>query len=440
MHMARVSLVSCSAVLLALALAGPAGAWSKPQRLSPAPGKGANSFSVSSPAAAVEPGGEAVVAWGGSAHSPPPSRAAGELRVAVGRRGRFHAPQRLGRGDDPVVAIGPGGTAVVAWTALPGTVMAALRRPGRRFGRPVTLARGTNLAFGVRVAVARDGAVAVVWHRWGSGRPLRDTAFAALGSGRGLGRGVALATAARIDTLDVAFDAAGTAVLAWVQQEQRGAQPATVAVSRRPPGGAVTPPREVYRGLAYGAQLALEPGGRAGLAWIANYGPESGTFGPIQTALEQPGGAFEAPVVAPAASRARTFAVRAAFGRDQELLALWQERSTGTTIDPGGPLLWSTRSAGAAFGPRGVLATGTVFDPALSPTGDGDAVAAWSDPRLRMARYRSRSGWRALAPPPGVPRRLRGALPTRAIAAAGRQLVAAWRDARARVVASARRL
>ena len=86
---------------------------------------------------------------------------------------------------------------------------------------------------------------------------------------------------------------------------------------------------------------------------------------------------------------------------------------------------------GGAFGASTVLASGRAADPQVAALADG-AIVAWSQPRLRMARFTA-GDWRKVAPPRGIP-----ADSGRAMAAGGTGVLVAWLDGRGRLRAAAR--
>jgi hypothetical protein len=340
-----------------------------------------------------------------------------KVRVALLRGRRFGSVRALGRGRDAVAAIGPGGTAAVAWTGRRDDLRVAVRAPGSgRFGTPVRLAR-----YGAepRVAVSAAGEVAVTWLDRGRDRV---RALAAFGGAGGFGRAVALDTASYVYPVEAAYDGGGDLALAWSAQAEPGAGPTwTVKVIHRTPAGGLGAVQEAGSGYAYDVRLARTAAGATGVSWIGNSGPESGTLGPTWVAIAPAGGAFDRPV-SPEPDNARTLGARiAAVG--ESLLTVYTMRR--------GPLRATVRQVDGAFGAASLLAEGRADDPEVAPLADG-AIVAWSAPRTRLSRFTS-GDWRTVAPPKGIP-----AGAERALAAGGSTALLAWLDKRGRVRASAR--
>jgi hypothetical protein len=399
---------AAGALAVGLALIAPATAeaagWSRAATLSPRAG------GLGTPAVAVNAAGEGVVASAGSRIASP-----GAVRATLVRGPRFGTSQALGRGREIVAAIGPGGTAAVAWTGRGDSLKVAVRRPGARFGRALTLA-----GYGAepRVAVAASGEVAVTWlarHR--------DfvRAKAAFGSADGFGAPVPLDTASFIYPVELAFDGSGDLAMAWSAQSVPGSGPTwTVKAIHRGPDGSLGAVQEPASGYAYDVRLARSAAGGTYLSWIGNSGPESGTLGPTQTAIAPAGGGFDTPA-SPEPKNVRTLGARVAAVGDS-LLTIYTMRK--------GPLRAAMRTTGAGFRTISVLTRSAAQDPEL----DG-SLATWSQPRTRMARRLPGGRWSRLRPPRGVP-----SLPVRATAAEDRRVILAWLDRRGRVRAAARTL
>ena len=399
---------AAGALAVGLALIAPAGAdaagWSRAATLSP---RGAG---LGTPAVAVNAAGEGIVASAGGGIASPRA-----VRAALVRGRRFGKPRALGRGRDVVAAIGPGGTAAVAWTGRGDALKVAVRRPGGRFGTARKLA-----GYGAepRVAVAASGEVAVTWldrHRDFT------RAMAAFGTADGFGAPVPLDTASFAYPVELAFDGTGDLAMAWSAQSEPGSGPTwTVKVIHRGPDGSLGAVQEPASGYAYDVRLARSAAGGTYLSWIGNSGPESGTLGPTRTAIAPAGGSFDAPA-SPEPKNARTLGARVTAVGDA-LLTIYTMR--------GGPLRAAMRTTGAGFRTISVLTQSAAADPEL----DG-SLATWSQPRIQMARRLPGGRWARVKPPRGVPPR-----PVRATAAEGRRVVVAWLDTRGRVRAAARTL
>jgi hypothetical protein len=404
---------AAGALAVGLALIAPASAeaagWSRAATLSP------RAAGLVSPAVAVNAAGEGVIASGGGLIAAP-----AKVRVALAEGRRFGKPRALGRGHDVVAAIGPGGTAAVAWTGRGDALKVSVRRPGGRFGAARTLA-----GYGAepRVAVAASGEVAVTWvdrHRDFT------RAMAAFGTADGFGAPVPLDTASFLYPVELAFDGSGDLAMAWSAQSEPGSGPTwTVKVIHRAPDGSLGAVQEPASGYAYDVRLARSAAGGTYLSWIGSSGPESGTLGPTQTAIAPAGGGFDAPA-SPEPKNARTLGARVAAVGDS-LLTLYTMRK--------GPLRAAMRTTGTGFRTLTVLTQSAAQEPEL----DG-SLATWSQPRIHMARRLPGGRWARVKPPRGVPAQRRGFDAVHATAAEGRRVIVAWLDTRGRVRAAARTL
>src|SRR3954451_12070364 len=125
---------AAGALAVGLALIAPASAeaagWSRAATLSPRDAR------LTTPAVAANGAGEGVIASGGGRIA-----STAKVLVALVKGQRFGRPRALGRGRDVVTAIGPDGTAVVAWTGRGDHLRVAVRPAGGRFGTARTLAR-----------------------------------------------------------------------------------------------------------------------------------------------------------------------------------------------------------------------------------------------------------------------------------------------------------
>lgn len=404
---------AAGALAVGLALIAPASAeaagWSRAATLSP------GAAGLTSPAVAVNAAGEGVIAAGGG---PPATPAKVRAALVTGRR--FGTPRALGRGRDVVAAIGPDGTAVVAWTGRGDALKVAVRRPGGRFGAARTLG-----GFGAqpRVAVAASGEVAVTWLEYH-----RDfvRAKAAFGSADGFGAPMPLDTASFAYPVELAFDGSGDLAMAWSAQSVPGSGPTwTLKVIHRAPDGSLGAVQEPASGYAYDVRLARSAAGGTYLSWIGNSGPDGGELGPTQTAIAPAGGGFDAPA-SPEPKNARTLGARVAAVGDS-LLTLYTMRK--------GPLRAAVRTTGAGFRTLTVLTQSAAQNPEL----DG-SLATWSQPRIQMARRLPGGRWARVKPPRGVPAQKRGFDAVHATAAEGPRVIVAWLDSRGRVRASARTL
>ena len=155
----------------------------------------------------VNRSGDEVVAWQAFSETGPEPIFAG----VRGAGGPFEA-RRLAPGPnsfDPRVAIGPSGSAVVAWEQGDRGLRVSVGAPGHPFTQPSFLVQpkpGPNGVEGVELAVDRHGRVLLAWKGWRNGHA---SVLAALRTRRG---GV-LHYARLVDSDDASVDGQGTAVL-----------------------------------------------------------------------------------------------------------------------------------------------------------------------------------------------------------------------------------
>lgn len=240
------------------ALRSPAGRWRRPQVI----GRTGKSFPA--PAAAIARTGEAVVVWRYDGRLQAAFRPAGHTtfgaarflgrgahqRVAYDAARRTHlvyAPltpgpvayrtsppgrRRFGArravapaaaSSFPDLALAPDGTVAVAWRGspvpsaedFPGAIAVAARPPGGRFG-PASVVSGSVPGDSPSVAIAPSGEIVAAWRRLGA-RERSETVFAWRDDDPAAWAApVVLGEAAQFDRPQVAWDARGRAITAWL--------------------------------------------------------------------------------------------------------------------------------------------------------------------------------------------------------------------------------
>jgi hypothetical protein len=338
---------------------GPGGGWQDPVVLRARPLL--DRPAAVRPALAFDAGGEAAAAFVADGATGP--------RIAVALRGAGREafgdvltlpgmPElRTAGGRAPALAAGPRGTFAVVWLARTGArtapaVLAAVRRPGRRFGPPVRLSAPGTRPMGAIPAVAVDGAgrVTVAWAERGPHGSVLVV--------RVRGRDARFAPAQRMDARGGALgppSAAGPA-LGWAQ----GGRLLLRLERRRFDLGAA-----IHRPPALSATA---DGGRLAVAWrdrsvlhVAVPGVRAGTF-PLS------GSVAGGPLVGVDASGSPTVAWQDERG---VLAATLGGRAQRLVSGAGGALL-----SGLAVGPGGDALV-TVLDPVPSTRADaGDLVTA----------------------------------------------------------------
>lgn len=185
---------------------------------------------------AVDGAGEALVAW--------MNGSAGTIEVSSVVSGLASVPLKLtaepGSVAFPAVAIDEGGAAVVAWTRNEGSgplVEASYRPAGGSFGEAQALSVKGEAGEYPRVAIDAAGEATVVWSEHHSGEKkwlIRDATRSATASDFSV---APLSREFEIETEppmpSVATDAAGDAVVGWVQDGSSK----TVSLVERPAGG-----------------------------------------------------------------------------------------------------------------------------------------------------------------------------------------------------------
>jgi hypothetical protein len=261
---------------LQIALRRPGGAFA------PATTLAAGGFRISAIALAYGANGDLVVAFRRrNTRVRGPGSKKPEIAVRIKRAGRrFGAIQSVGRARTVAsiaTAVAPTGGAVVAWGTQdagieanePWTVRAALLRSGaRRFSNPQLLDPGVvaRPVGPVRAAIGPDGTATVAWS--GTSRTGGRVATARM-TGR-FGASAQLAPDGR--ALDVVTARDGTTSVLWgPSSDPDGVVLDRVLVSRRASGARLFAPPEVvsHDEPAAGAAIALDPrNGRPAVLWI----------------------------------------------------------------------------------------------------------------------------------------------------------------------------
>jgi hypothetical protein len=205
------------------------------------------------------------------------------LGEVAGNPGRFHLLSSLAIPDGTAIAANDAGVVAVVWIeatrGVDGRVRLAVRRPGGRFARAVTVASGavgrptggTVSGRGVAVAVGGRGEVVVAYQRErGRARTIEARVL-----GRRLGRPQTLGPQRGLVDLSAAMASNGRAVVAWGSQdvgEEANEAYRVYATARRssPLGSYGAGPRSAVRVASagprghFGAQRELAPSGAVG--------------------------------------------------------------------------------------------------------------------------------------------------------------------------------
>lgn len=406
----------CAAASAAPAGAVPsasAGGWGRPVPIT----RDANAWRL---VTAVSERGTAAFAWQvgiGGERSRVCGCARARLQSPKGHMGKIQTLSRTRVGArSPQVVVDRHGRAIVLWMetrrgrsgAIPPQgekVVAAIRAPGGRFGRPHVIGHTDGVFYfkgAPRLAVDEGGKVLALWARNGA----LQTATARPGHRFGQARTLpARRIAARDPQLELAFDRSGTAFAVWTR---KGLQ---VAIKR--PGHRFGRERELAPPPASEPNLAFGDDGTGVLVWRQSAPATSAEddFGPIGALLRPPGGAFGAPrTIYPGLADGPQVTVTPSG----EAIAAWLQ-------GPGELVGFALRPPTGDFGPPAPLppAADGPAGPMLVSDGRGDAAAFWSAGNRVFATVRPAGGdfgGPEQVSPPGVDASLRGV-------AAGRQVV-----------------
>ena len=415
---------------LLLAAAAPAQAvldrWTVPaQRLSP-PGAGGAALDAG-------PEGDQVAAW----------VEGGRVVTAVAAPGApFRALDTIVKGAYagglPALAVGPAGSAVLAWVAsVPEglVVQASVRPAGGRFGQPVRLSAPASRPLAPGAAIRADGAAAVAWRRFAGDRYQPEVALSVPGGAFGPAEPVGRPGVYVQPT--PAFAANGSPILAVMRSAPRYRP---FVADRGPAGwGELQPVDPGGAEPAGGLEVKAAPDGRT-IVGYQEFGPQSRAL----VAERAPGGPFGAPQQLSAPSEVAAFG-RLDVGPEGDVVVAWQ-RGLPRENDPDAAteVIVRRRGAGqAAFGPPEVLSAAL---PGNSTTPEVTVSAL----RVHVAWVQRLEGFRrivaamaprsaAFAAPQGL-NEFTGEEYTTIQAAAGGAEAAAvvWRDAAGAVLASHR--
>jgi hypothetical protein len=260
---------------IAVAMRDPGGTLSEPIQV-----VGADAGGVRHPAFAVDPAGDALLAYN-SATAKAHLNMRGGISIAHrGAGGGFSAPKVVDRAlsGPPAVAIGSDGSGIVAWTHDRRVYVVSVA-PDGSIGKVKSFASPA----GVRSVVAEagsDGAATVAWtnHRSIEGRTPRTRYYVralSRAAGRAFGAGQVVTTTTEfLDDVKIAADEEGRVTLAWTEDHYRGAvgnngTTSAVRSAAARAGGPFSAPRRVAarRSSYFATPSVAAAGGRGALAW-----------------------------------------------------------------------------------------------------------------------------------------------------------------------------
>jgi hypothetical protein len=285
----------------------------------------------------------------------------------------------------PSLAVGPGGQAVLAWVLSTGVVQATVWTGV--WQAPVDL--GSGAASDVAVAVSASGDAAAAWSSRRDASVIVQAAFRSRGSGWTPAGDVAATGRSESAAPQVAIDVAGNAHAVWVGSAGRalvqGSTRSRASSAWSPPVEISPPDRD-----ASDPRLALDAAGNAVAVWTE-------AEGVTRAAIRPAAGPWQ-PAVDLSPPNSPTRNVRVAIGRVGAAFAVWSRfeprrvRVEASDLAGGGPVLSSftvpaTGRAGSTveFGVRPLSWAAALFGEPNWSFGDG-AIAAGATVRHAFAR------------------------------------------------------
>ncbi len=230
---------------------------------------------------------------------------------------------------EPQLAVNPRGDAVVAWQRLDGTtfgVQASTRPAGGSWSTPVDLNKAVpgRSASNVRVAIDPNGNADVLWHSEGPNYSVQAVAYSAGGS---WSTAVNLSKAGENAAApQVAADSDGNAVAVWLSS---GAANSTIVrAATRQAGGAWGDPVDISAAdrQARFPKIVVNQRGDAVVAWL-RYNGESGST--IRAATRPAGGSWDPVVADLSIVGQRVNSPHLAIDEDGNAVAVWANSKDG---------------------------------------------------------------------------------------------------------------
>lgn len=290
---------------------------------------------------------------------------------------------RTGGQDFPVVAASSAGE-VIAVTEAP-RLVARVAPPGGGFGPPQRLS--PDASYMATVAVGPTGHAVATWSEGGlEGRWL--AAFRSPGSAFGPPEVLAADGSAGEQVPAAAFDASGTATVAWANDARTA-----LLVRTRDATGRWSAPVGIAARDAFRPRLHVRADGGATLAWEGE-GPQRNSSR-VLVADRRPGGAFGEPKILAGVQRAPGSVVLSGNDRGDAVVA-WSQLRTGRRGSPYFTVHAAFRSPGRGFGrPTQLTRPGQeAASPSVSVGPTGGMVLAFAEVQDRRldARIRTASG------------------------------------------------
>lgn len=360
----------------------PGQTWQMPQTISDAPGESSSegqegAHDATAPRIAIDAQGDVTAIW---------ERYAGtnRLLLQVAYRpagGEWQTPITIGEvhtmmSPEPWLAMDEQGDASATWTDG-GTVFAAYKPAGEAWGSPVRLS--DTEAFVPETAMDARGDVTAVWMHFDGARYVVQSAYRPAGGAWELPVQVSAPGEEGGDP-QVALDARGDAIIVWDGHPTEYSDKAMVAY--RPSGGtwrepvAVSDEGEMLESL----KVALDAEGDAIVAWGGS-GKEEGGYAAVRATYRSAGGGWESPRTLSEAGE-NAYPSDLVFDASGNAAILWQRSSGSKQV-----LQVDYRPADGDWQAPGNLSTSDanvtgavlVLDaPGEAVAADGDATAVWT--------------------------------------------------------------
>jgi plastocyanin len=350
-----------------LATASPAAAalWTATTNLSEA------GHSASAPEVAVDGAGDALVVWTRS------NGANDIVQAAVKPAGEAPSmPVNLSapgeEASEPQIAVDPAGEAVAVWVRSNGSnevVQAAVKPPGKGWGKPVSLSGANEEASQPQVSLDEAGDATVVWLDFDGSNHIVQAAT--MPAGDGWGKPVNLSPAGQEAARpDIAVDGKGGAVAVWAGHAASGdlvqaavkaahgrwGEPATLSAAGQDPGQEPLTPR-----------AAIDAAGSATAVWV-DYVEDGNAV--VQTASKAAGKPWSTTTTISETGQ-EAFGPRIAVNAAGEETTAWNSFRYGCCYLADAAI----KPAGEAWGKPVSLADGS--DPQVAVNAAGDASTVW---------------------------------------------------------------
>jgi hypothetical protein len=324
---------------------------------------------------AMNAAGDAIVTWTAKTKS-------GEVVQAATRaaRGSFSSTINLSADGEPAsfsdVAMNAAGDAIVAWPRGPlkaQILQASVRPAGGGFSQPVNLSAAGQDADAARVAIDSAGNAIAVWNRFDGANFIVQAATRPV---RGdFSVPIDLSATGRDGVhADLAFDAAGAAIVTWIREDLfKLKSNGVVQMSTLSPGGTFSGPFDVS-GAGYDAEypgLAMNPAGAAIAVWDRATQDIVYSTG-VQAALHAPGGSFSTPATLSRGAEKVGYPPQVAIDRSGNAIVVWLSSRDGGSLQAAVYQEAALPPAAVAARLSGLRLSSSAFSAARS----GPAVAA----------------------------------------------------------------